>query len=85
LSFELAEVATQNSKLKTQNFLVEPLTARELEVLRLIADGASNNAIAEKLIVSLGTVKKHVNNIFGKLHVQSRTQAIARARELQII
>jgi LuxR family maltose regulon positive regulatory protein len=65
--------------------LVEPLTARELEVLRHIADGASNGAIAERLIVSLGTVKKHVNNIFGKLQVQSRTQAIARARELQLL
>jgi LuxR family maltose regulon positive regulatory protein len=65
--------------------LIEPLTARELEVLRLIADGASNGVIAQTLIVSLGTVKKHVNNIFGKLHVQSRTQAIARAHELQII
>jgi len=73
------------STLERSNALVEPLTARELEVLRLIANGASNGTIAETLIVSLGTVKKHVNNIFGKLQVQSRTQAIARARDLQLL
>jgi LuxR family maltose regulon positive regulatory protein len=73
------------STLERSNALIEPLTARELEVLRLIANGASNGTIAETLIVSLGTVKKHVNNIFGKLQVQSRTQAIARARELQLL
>jgi LuxR family maltose regulon positive regulatory protein len=60
--------------------LAEPLTAREHEVLQLIAAGASNGEIAARLVVSLGTVKKHTNNIFGKLGVASRTQAIARAR-----
>jgi LuxR family maltose regulon positive regulatory protein len=76
---------SQSPGLPVSLSLIEPLTARELEVLRHIADGASNGAIAERLIVSLGTVKKHVNNIFGKLQVQSRTQAIARARELQLL
>jgi LuxR family maltose regulon positive regulatory protein len=60
--------------------LVEPLTERELEVLRLVAGGASNRDIAAHLILSVGTVKKHTNNIFGKLGVQSRTQAIVKAR-----
>jgi LuxR family maltose regulon positive regulatory protein len=65
--------------------LVEPLTARELEVLGLLAEGASNDAIARRLIVSLGTVKKHLSNIFGKLQVESRTQAVARARALGLL
>jgi len=65
--------------------LVEPLTPRELEVLRLLADGASNDEIARRLIISLGTVKKHVANIFGKLAAQSRTQAVAQARALKLL
>jgi LuxR family maltose regulon positive regulatory protein len=65
--------------------LVEPLTARELEVLGLLAEGASNDEIARRLIVSLGTVKKHLSNIFGKLEVESRTQAVARARALELL
>jgi LuxR family maltose regulon positive regulatory protein len=58
------------------------LSERELEVLRLIADGFSNAEIAQRLVIALGTVKRHINNIYGKLGVQSRTQAVARAREL---
>jgi LuxR family transcriptional regulator, maltose regulon positive regulatory protein len=65
--------------------LVEPLTERELEVLRLVAAGASNRDIAARLILSVGTVKKHTNNIFGKLGVQSRTQAIVKARALGLL
>ncbi|NTU86355.1 MAG: response regulator transcription factor, partial [Chloroflexales bacterium] len=65
--------------------LVEPLSERELEVLRLVAAGHSNQAIADTLIVAIGTVKKHINNIFGKLQVGSRTQALARARELDLL
>ncbi len=65
--------------------LFEPLTERELEVLRLVAAGTSNRVIAAHLTVTLGTVKKHLNNIFGKLDVQSRTQALARARELGLL
>jgi LuxR family maltose regulon positive regulatory protein len=63
----------------------EPLTERELEVLRLVAAGTSNREIAVRLTVTLGTVKKHLNNIFGKLDVKSRTQALARARELGLL
>ena len=73
-----------NPKSPIQN-LVEPLSERELEVLRLIADGHSNQAIADRLVVAVSTVKKHVNNIYGKLDVQSRTQALARAHDLNLL
>jgi len=65
--------------------LIEPLSDRELDVLRLIASGKSNKEIAFELFLAVGTVKKHANNIFGKLGVESRTQAIARARDLGIL
>jgi LuxR family maltose regulon positive regulatory protein len=65
--------------------LVEPLTERELELLRLVAAGRSNKEIAQELFLAIGTVKKHLNNIFGKLIVSSRTQAVARARELDLL
>ncbi len=63
----------------------EALSERELEVLRLVADGASNREVAEALIVSLGTVKKHLNNIFLKLDTHSRTQAVATARQQKLL
>ncbi|MEM6431792.1 MAG: LuxR C-terminal-related transcriptional regulator, partial [Deinococcota bacterium] len=65
--------------------LVEPLSGRELEVLQLIAEGLSNQEIAERLSVSLSTVKGHNHNIFGKLLVQRRTEAVAKARALALI
>jgi LuxR family maltose regulon positive regulatory protein len=65
--------------------LVEPLSRRELDVLRLIGEGCSNQDIAGRLVLSLHTVKKHISNIFSKLNVKSRTQAIARARELKLL
>ena len=65
--------------------LLEPLSERELEILRLVAEGKSNQQIAAALIIATGTVKKHLNNIFGKLSVQSRTQCVARARELRLL
>ena len=65
--------------------IVEPLTARELEVLGMLAAGRSNQAIAGQLVVTLDTVKKHVTHILGKLGAVSRTEAVARARELGLI
>src|SRR6266566_3795636 len=65
--------------------LVEQLTEREREVLQLLVDGASNREIAQRLVLSVNTVKKHVFNICGKLGVQSRTQAIAKARTLDLL
>jgi ATP/maltotriose-dependent transcriptional regulator MalT len=65
--------------------LVEPLSARELEVLRLLAAGAPNRAIARQLVVTLDTVKRHVSHLFSKLEVANRTQAVARARELGLL
>jgi NarL family two-component system response regulator LiaR len=53
----------------------EPLTGREVEVLRMVARGRSNRQIAEELVISLGTVRAHLSNILGKLHLASRTQA----------
>ena len=58
---------------------------RELEVLRLMAEGASNTAIAERLIISPHTAKRHVANILGKLGATTRTEAAARARDLGLI
>jgi len=65
--------------------LAEPLTEREREVLRLIAAGHSNAEIAQALVVAVSTVKTHINTLFGKLGVASRTQAVARARDLHLI
>jgi LuxR family maltose regulon positive regulatory protein len=65
--------------------LVEPLSVRELEVLRLIASGKSNAEVARALVIAISTVKTHTNSIFSKLQVTSRTQAIALAHDLQLL
>jgi DNA-binding NarL/FixJ family response regulator len=65
--------------------LVEPLSDRELDVLRLIADGASNKEIAAQLVIAEGTVKNHITNILGKLGVRDRTQAALKAKEMGIL
>jgi ATP/maltotriose-dependent transcriptional regulator MalT len=65
--------------------LIEPLSQRELEVLRLITQGLSNREISERLFIALITVKGHNQKIFGKLQVQRRTEAVARARELGLL
>jgi LuxR family maltose regulon positive regulatory protein len=65
--------------------LIEPLSERELEVLRLIDQGLSNSEIAAKLMLSTGTVKVHTHNIFGKFGVSSRTQAVNKARALGLL
>ncbi len=65
--------------------LIEPLSPRELEVLQLVAQGLSNREISERLFLALSTVKTHNRNIFGKLQVNRRTEAIVRARELGLL
>jgi LuxR family maltose regulon positive regulatory protein len=64
---------------------MEPLSQRELEVLQFIAKGSSNKEVARQLFISLPTVKWHTSNIYGKLGVQNRTQAVAKARALGLI
>ena len=67
------------------DLLLDPLSERELEILRLIATGVSNKDLAAKLVLTVGTVKWHLNNIYSKLGVRSRTQAVAKARDLGLI
>ena len=67
------------------HLLVEELSEREVEVLELIANGYSNKEIADTLYIALSTVKSHINNIYRKLDVSKRTQAVARARELSLL
>nr|NIV33860.1 DNA-binding response regulator [Anaerolineae bacterium] len=60
-------------------------TEREEEILALIAEGLANQEIADRLVIALGTVKTHINNLYGKLEVRSRTEAIAKARALHLL
>jgi len=82
----VAEFARLTRKpLRSPNSVIEPLSERELEILRLITQGASNREIAGKLFLAEGTVKNHVTNILGKLDVRDRTQAALRAKESGLI
>jgi LuxR family maltose regulon positive regulatory protein len=81
----LAAIGADEPALRQATMLVEPLSERELEVLRLIAAGLSNQEIADQLVLAVSTIKWHINNLYGKLDVGSRTQAVARARELDLI
>jgi LuxR family maltose regulon positive regulatory protein len=86
-AFPLAE-PEQTGPSKTQapgSELIEPLSERELEVLQLIAEGLTNPEIAARLYLALNTVKAHTRNIYGKLGVNNRTQAVARARALGVL
>jgi predicted ATPase/DNA-binding CsgD family transcriptional regulator/GAF domain-containing protein len=82
---EEATVRLQMDPVKAVQPLVEPLTNREMDVLRALADGLSNKEIAECYSLTEGTVKSHVYRLYGKLGVQRRAKAIARARELQLL
>jgi len=66
-------------------FLPDPLSPREIEIIRLVATGASNKEIADKLVISEGTVKNHLSSILSKLSVRDRMQAVLKAKELGII
>jgi DNA-binding NarL/FixJ family response regulator len=79
---EFARLANQRPRPPA---LVEPLSEREIEVLRLVAAGATNRAIAETLFVAEGTVRNHLTNILGKLGVSDRTQAALKAREYGLV
>jgi DNA-binding NarL/FixJ family response regulator len=82
----VAEFARLTKKaVVTPTSLVDPLSERELEILRLIAQGASNREIAGTLFLAEGTVKNHVTNILGKLEVRDRTQAALKAKESSLI
>jgi LuxR family maltose regulon positive regulatory protein len=72
-------------KSNSSNELPEAITPREMEVLNLLAVGYSNRQIAEKLFLAEGTIKFHVHNLLGKLQIESRTQAIAKAKDLELI
>jgi LuxR family maltose regulon positive regulatory protein len=65
--------------------IIEPLSKRELSVLQFLADGLSNKQIATQLYLSLSTIKFHTSNIYGKLGVKSRTEALVRARTLGLL
>jgi len=78
-------LSTETELLHAVQPLPDPLSERELEVLRLVAAGNSNREISAQLFVTVDTVKKHLTHIFAKLGVSSRTQALARARELGLI
>ena len=82
---EILAVIGKTAKTSLTSELVEPLSEREIEVLRLLVAGLSNREIAGKLVLSLGTVKTHIHNIYGKLGVRNRAEAIARTRELELL
>ena len=65
--------------------LVDPLSERELEVLELVAAGLTNREIAHRLFITVGTVKRHINNIYGKLEARHRAEAVAHARDLGLL
>ncbi|HTX79253.1 MAG TPA: response regulator transcription factor [Longilinea sp.] len=80
-----AQAQSRGTAIPGTGGLVEPLSSRELDVLRLIDAGLSNQQIADKLSVAPSTVKTHINNIYGKLGVQTRVQAVTKARELSLL
>jgi len=80
-----ARVATTESEALPWWYVEDPLSERELEVLQHVARGLSNQEIADKLFLSAGTVKRHMSNIYQKLDVHSRTQALERARTLKVL
>ena len=82
----VAEFARLSRKAaRSADSLIEPLSERELEVLRLIARGASNREIAERLFLAEGTVKNHITNILGKLDARDRTQAALKAKDIGLV
>jgi DNA-binding NarL/FixJ family response regulator len=81
----VAEFARNTAPALAPQSLIEPLTSRELDILRLLAGGLNNRDIADQLVITEGTVKNHVTNILGKLGVRDRTQAALKGKELRLI
>ncbi len=81
----VAEFARQSPRPSANQSLIEPLTSREIDILRLLSTGLNNHEIAAQLVIAEGTVKNHVTNILGKLNVRDRTQAALKARELNLL
>jgi len=85
LSKLLSHVSTDpNQALPKSHLLIEPLTKRELELLKLIEQGYTNQDIADRLVISIPTVKRHISNIYSKLGAKNRTQAISHGKELNL-
>ncbi|HZR41688.1 MAG TPA: response regulator transcription factor, partial [Ktedonobacteraceae bacterium] len=84
-AFEQEQAKLSASTSPGPSALIEPLTPQERRVLRLLAEGASNQQIATQLVIQLVTVKKHMTNLLGKLGAANRTQAIVRAREYGLL
>lgn len=82
---EFRRLAQEPSGMPAQSSLLSPLTAREVDVLHALADGLSNQEIADQLVITEGTVKNHVSNLLGKLEVRDRTQAVLKAQELNLL
>ena len=82
---EEPEKADSSQTQAQKSELVEPLSEREIELLQLIAEGLTNQEIAARLYISLNTVKVHTRNIYGKLGVNHRTQAVAQAQRLGLL
>jgi LuxR family transcriptional regulator, maltose regulon positive regulatory protein len=83
--FGTTEDNSKNKSSQLSQLIIEPLSHRELEVLKQIAQGLSNQEISQRLFLAVSTVKGHNKNIFSKLQVQRRTEAVARARELGLL
>jgi DNA-binding NarL/FixJ family response regulator len=81
---ELARL-TERERVRREQPLVDPLSPREMEVLALLAEGLSNQEIAERLTIAPGTAKNHVSNLLSKLDVRDRTQAVLRAQEIGLL
>jgi len=82
---EQAEQPIPLAKTLHGDALLEPLSKRELEVLRLMSDGCLNKEIAKELVIAIGTVKRHTVNIYSKLAVKNRTEAVTKARHLGLL
>ena len=81
----LSAISVDRKQTFKSQMLVEPLSEREIEVLHLMAEGYKYKEIAERLVVSINTVRYHTRNVYGKLNATNRTQAIGRAKELNLL